>query len=332
MSLESGVPKVTILIPSYRHEKYIHAAITSVLIQTFTDFELIVIDDASPDKSWDVIQGFDDPRIRTFRHEANRGAVATLNEGLRLARGQYISILNSDDIYHPSRLETLVALVEASKAEFVFTDIELMEQEDQVMRGKSHGWIMWFEELKNICRGSGDAVVALLAGNLVATTSNMFFPANLPARIGYFYDYRYAHDYEFVLRYVASQNPSLLFLDNQKLLTYRLHSSNTICESKLLVGEEVRELLLRWLSEFAPLSDRYRVSLMANQIIGIGRELQSYSQELDRENIRLRHESEQIREECRQLRMSHSFRLGSALLTPGRGLYRWMAGRLRPGG
>lgn len=260
-------PKISVIIPAYCHERYVGAAIESVLAQTMGDLELIVIDDASSDATWEVIQGFSDERIRSFRHAENQGAVKTLNEGLRLAQGEYLTILNSDDIYHPERLETLLDTVRDGEAEFVATDVELLEGDGEIMRGKGHGWIEWFEGLKQAYRASGDPAIALLSGNLVVSTSNMFFPASVPRRIGYFYEYRYAHDYEFLLRYLADPEARFGFLDGRKLLSYRLHGNNTITESELATRQEVFGLLTRWLSDLAPLSDRTRVAAAARQII-----------------------------------------------------------------
>jgi glycosyltransferase involved in cell wall biosynthesis len=76
----------------------------SVLAQTLGDLELIVIDDASRDGTWDAIQSIRDPRLRAFRHKDNQGAHVTLNEGLGLASGDFLAILNSDDAFHPERL------------------------------------------------------------------------------------------------------------------------------------------------------------------------------------------------------------------------------------
>jgi glycosyltransferase involved in cell wall biosynthesis len=86
---------VTIVIPAYNHEKYVGEAIRSVLDQTFTDFELIIINDGSPDHTEEEILKFKDGRIRYFSQE-NQGLSATLNRGIELARGEYFNFLPSD--------------------------------------------------------------------------------------------------------------------------------------------------------------------------------------------------------------------------------------------
>ncbi|MGD9975182.1 MAG: glycosyltransferase family 2 protein, partial [Desulfatirhabdiaceae bacterium] len=96
-------PLISVIIPAYNHESYVSDAIHSVLKQSFTDFEMIVIDDGSTDNTLFEIKQIKDPRIRLL-HQENIGAAATINRGIELSQGRYITILNSDDLYHADRL------------------------------------------------------------------------------------------------------------------------------------------------------------------------------------------------------------------------------------
>lgn len=106
-------PRVTVFIPVKDRQSYIGDAIRSVLAQTFTDFELLVIDDASTDATADVVRSFADSRIILVQHETNQGIPRTRNHALTLARGEYLANLDSDDQCHPARLERQVAFMEA---------------------------------------------------------------------------------------------------------------------------------------------------------------------------------------------------------------------------
>jgi glycosyltransferase involved in cell wall biosynthesis len=336
-------------VPAYRHERFVAQAIESVLGQSMGDFELLVIDDCSPDGTWDVIQGFRDERLRASRHAENLGAVKTINEGLRLARGRYLTILNSDDYYHPQRLEVLLGAVEGGEAEFAATDAELVEGADSVMRGKGHGWIEWFEGLKDVYRATGDPLTAVLSGNIAVSTSNMFFAAGVVRRVGYFYEYRYAHDYEFLLRYLADPGARFRFLDGQKLLYYRLHGANTIAESRRAVSQEVFGLLTRWLADLAPVADRSRIAAVARHLMrvegeiegdwheearrdrveaeGLRRRLAELAAALERsqeEAAVARRDAGRLAEELETLRASGVFRLARRLLGPARWARRWL--------
>lgn len=99
-------------MPVYNVEKYVAEAIESVLSQTFSDFELILLDDCSPDGSAEIIKTFDDPRIVYHRNEKNLGLANNLNVGLKMARGKYIARADSDDICLPTRFETQVRFLE----------------------------------------------------------------------------------------------------------------------------------------------------------------------------------------------------------------------------
>ena len=106
------LPKVTVFIPAYNREKYIGDAIESVLAQTYTDFEILLIDDGSTDSTVEIMGSYTDPRLRIIRNEKNLGIPKTRNKGIENARGQYIAMLDSDDRAYPTRLEKQVAFLD----------------------------------------------------------------------------------------------------------------------------------------------------------------------------------------------------------------------------
>lgn len=103
------MPVVSIILTSRNHEKFIRAAIESVLSQTFEDFELIIWDDASSDASWEIISSYSDARIRAFRNEAPLRAIFGVNKGIsEIASGKYIAMHHSDDVWENHKLQTQV--------------------------------------------------------------------------------------------------------------------------------------------------------------------------------------------------------------------------------
>lgn len=98
-------PKVSVILPSYNHEPYVESAVRSVMEQTGVDFELIVIDDGSKDRSPEILKRLSEELGFMFIHRPNKGVVATLNEALSLARGLYVCSFSSDDIMPPDRLK-----------------------------------------------------------------------------------------------------------------------------------------------------------------------------------------------------------------------------------
>jgi len=108
-----AAPRVSVFIPVHNRAAYVAVAINSLLAQDFGDFELIVVDDGSSDATPEVLERFDDPRLRIARQPRNLGIPAARNRGLALARGEYIALLDSDDHAYPTRLRRQVEWLDA---------------------------------------------------------------------------------------------------------------------------------------------------------------------------------------------------------------------------
>ena len=104
-------PLVSIIIPAYNAEKYIKTTINSALKQTYQNIEIIVIDDGSTDKTKNIIQSIQDPRI-IYIHQENQGQSAARNAGIKIAKGEYIALLDSDDLFLPQKIEKQVNFLE----------------------------------------------------------------------------------------------------------------------------------------------------------------------------------------------------------------------------
>lgn len=105
-------PMVSICIPAYRGAAHLRAAIDSVLAQTLTDFELIIIDDNSPDDTTDIVAGYDDSRIRYLRNATNLGPEGNWNRCLQEANGRYFKLFPQDDLLYPDTLQRQVEILE----------------------------------------------------------------------------------------------------------------------------------------------------------------------------------------------------------------------------
>ena len=108
------MPKISVIMPAYNAEKYLREAIDSILGQTFTDFELIVINDCSRDDTEQIILSYQDPRIVYLKNEKNLGVAGTLNRGLEVARGAYIARMDADDRSVPDRFQRQVGYMDAN--------------------------------------------------------------------------------------------------------------------------------------------------------------------------------------------------------------------------
>ncbi len=103
--MDKQSPRVSVVMSVYNGEKYLREAVDSILNQTFADFEFIIIDDGSVDRTAEILDGYTDPRIVRLKHEKNIGLARSLNEGIACARGEYIARMDADDISLPERFE-----------------------------------------------------------------------------------------------------------------------------------------------------------------------------------------------------------------------------------
>ena len=121
---------VSIIMPSYNTGRFISETIESVLAQSYSDWELIIVDDCSNDNTDDVVsQYLTDKRIRYIKNETNSGAAVSRNRALREAKGKWIAFLDSDDLWEPDKLETQIVFMEKNDYHFSYTNyIEIDEE------------------------------------------------------------------------------------------------------------------------------------------------------------------------------------------------------------
>ena len=123
--------KVSIITPLYNSEKYIADTINSVLDQSYTDFEMIIIDDHSQDNSVNIVKGFKDKRIQLICLKINNGAGVARNKGIDIAKGRYIAFLDSDDQWLPNKLEKQINFMRSKNVSFCFSSFYLMDDDSQ---------------------------------------------------------------------------------------------------------------------------------------------------------------------------------------------------------
>lgn len=250
-------PFFSIIIPAYNHAAYIDEALDSVLVQTWGDYEIIVIDDASSDDTWHrIIQhpAYVDVRVRCLRHTENRGAHVTLNEGIALARGTWLAILNSDDFYAPERLAQVSCAIEAEPSIAAFFSHYVYVDADSTVVRDAVALAAEFPDPQSALgplAASFDAreiqVLALLARNYLHTTSNLICRRDVMQALGGFADWRYVHDHDFFLR-LCSAYPVRVIAED--LLSYRFHGSNTISESAIQSVSETGAMLAVFMATY----------------------------------------------------------------------------------
>ena len=244
MSFETKpMPRVTVVMAVYNAERFLEEAVSSILSQSWHDFELIVVDDASTDGSFAVVDRFDDPRIRVIRHQVNQGASLSRNDALSAARGEYIAIMDADDICAPNRLKQQIDFLDAHPQAglvgcAVYDNID------------ATGAVLYTSFLPE----HNEAIQRALMERWCFLHSSIMFRRSLCGSAGvYRTAFEPAEDHDFVLR--LAERAEVHNLD-EPLVTYRLnHSGLTV------VGHQYVDALRTILIELA---QRRRAGLSEN--------------------------------------------------------------------
>lgn len=221
------MPSVSVIMTSYNHEAYVSEAIKSILNQTVSYFELIIIDDASTDKSVDIIKktANTDSRITSLFHEKNRGISKTLNEALELSLGDYIAIASSDDLWLPDKLEKQLEILYKNKNIIVWSDTYIINA-----NGDFEG-LLWSQRYKlENKKKSGDLFEDILWGNYICPQS-LIMKKDIVKKIGFDERLKFAVDYQFLVN--LSMEYEFYYI-HEPLVKYRMHGENTIFKNSNL--------------------------------------------------------------------------------------------------
>jgi glycogen synthase len=230
--------EITVVIPSFRHEAFIARTIASVLAQTHARLRVLVVDDCSPDGTVAAARAIDDARVEVRVNPTNLGLGGSILAALPTIDTPFVAILNSDDLFHPERLERCLAVLTADPAaNLVATGIAIMDAKDRrltpdnvcvVDQGPAvDGWVRWYDRVtKTLAGDEWTAPGTLLRHNHLATSSNIvcrtaFLRDAAPALA----PLKYCLDWSLFLR--AATDGALRYLA-EPTIGYRLHDSNTV--------------------------------------------------------------------------------------------------------
>jgi glycosyltransferase involved in cell wall biosynthesis len=206
------MPKVSVIIPTFNRPKFLQAAIESVLKQTFQDFEVIVVNDASDEDVECIVQGFCDNRIKCIRHEINKGEAGARNTGIRHSNGEFIAFLDDDDIWFPDKLKLQMNVLENSPVNVGgvysgFIAIDCAKQTSHI----------------RVPTKRGDIYQDLLLYNAVGTPSTVLIRRACVETAGFFDEkIYYGVDYDFYLR-IAKH--FLFEYIEEPLVQYNIHEN-----------------------------------------------------------------------------------------------------------
>ena len=205
------MPEVSVIMPAYNAEKTISASVSSVLAQSFADYELIIVDDCSGDGSHAICKAFAaaDARVSLYRNDANRGVAFSRNRGIAAAKGRWIAFLDSDDLWQVDKLERQLRFIEETGAAISYTASAFIDA-----RGKGYAYVLHAK--KELSYRD------LLRRNLMSCSSVI---VRRDLMLGEsFVDGPLHEDYAAWLRIVRSTGPAYGL--DEPLLTYRVSRSS----------------------------------------------------------------------------------------------------------
>ena len=209
---QSKLPLVSVSMPVFNSERYIAEAIESILSQTYTNFELIIVDDGSSDRTREIIDRFTDPRIIKIYSDQNRGLITTRNLIAEIAKGKYLALLDADDRAMPERLQLQVEFLESNTADICGADHWTLNQANGKMKHSKQ-------------RYSDADIRALLT---------IYSPLCNPAILGrleifkkFPYKYSYMHAEDYCLWVEIALAGHRFANIKKKLIVYRLHPNQT---------------------------------------------------------------------------------------------------------
>jgi glycosyltransferase involved in cell wall biosynthesis len=224
MTAVTRSPTVSVIMPSFNHGRFIASAIASVLTQTISDLELVVVDDGSSDRSADIISGIVDPRVRHVLLERNGGACEAMNIGLRMATGRFIAVCNSDDEWHPDKLELQLKLLQdQTSAVAIFSDVVWIDDYGAPLDGRRAPSFEAVFSQENRSR-------RIWIRDLLETGNRLCHPSLLIRRDVYDavgrYDNRLRQLPDLDL-WIRTLNQFDIFVTPARLVRFRVHKSNT---------------------------------------------------------------------------------------------------------
>jgi len=242
------IPVVSIIMPVYNVEKYVTEAIESILSQTYTDFELIILDDSSTDNSVEKIIKFKDPRIVVHRNIENIGLAENLNIGLRLAKGKYIARMDGDDISLPERLRIQIEYLDTH------SDIDLCSCAMEMFGTEHQVWIRDIdpEQVK----------ITMLFFSPVLHASSIWRRESFSkSNLYYNQDAFPAEDYDLWSR--AAFTCQLTNIPNM-LYRYRIHGIQ-VTKTDKRAGEKVSQIQMNYLRKALPSLTEENIRLFVNK-------------------------------------------------------------------
>jgi glycosyltransferase involved in cell wall biosynthesis len=217
-------PFVSVIIPAHNSILYTERCITSVLASSYGPYEVIVVDDASTDASCEIVRSFVDPRIRLIKHARNTGASISRNDAIRIARGEYVAIMDADDLSYSHRLETQVRFLDSQPdiglvGSGVYDNIDV------------DGSILYSSHLPE----DSETIQKTILEKWCFLHPSIMFRKNVVEKSGYYREeFDVAEDHDFILRVLDHHKAQNI---RDKLVAYRINPKGLSVARQIYINE-----------------------------------------------------------------------------------------------
>lgn len=240
------MPLVSVILPVYNAALYLRQAVDSILGQTFTDFELLLINDGSTDDSENIIQSYNDGRIRYVKNEGNSGLIFSLNKGIELACGEWIARMDADDISLPERLEKqLTFLTSNPLVELLATTVKLIDDQTRQLPD-------WEDDKRHTTAAQIRKFLPMnncIAHPTVMGKASVFkkykYQPDLTGEYKYVHNQKYSEDYDLWLRLAA--DGVIIEKLVEPLLLYRVLPTSITRFRKVNIFNRIANIKFRFL-------------------------------------------------------------------------------------
>lgn len=245
------MPKISVLMSVYNtQEEYLREAIESILNQTYTDFEFIIINDGSSNNAKEVIMSYNDSRIKYFEQE-NKGLIYTLNQGLKFCNGEYIARMDSDDISLPNRFEKQVEILDSnSEIGVVGALIQIFPNKEKIAP------YVEYPKFLDLIKTNQ------LAHPVVMIRKSILEKFNLK-----YENFLYAEDYELWSRFIKY---SKIYNIQEVLLKYRIHPSSVSSKfnkQQIETDKKIKHIMLDFLTDDKNLQQKLKDLLFPKPLL-----------------------------------------------------------------
>jgi glycosyltransferase involved in cell wall biosynthesis len=250
-SAGSNASVVSVIVPGYCHEDFILDCLLSIHDQTYANIELVLIDDCSTDATFEQSKallatsfGRRFVNVVLERNPQNIGAYATISKGVAASRGDYITVINSDDLFRPQRISRILQAMQEAGSELGFSLVNVIGTSEGD-RGKPEfpdQFLLYPLQLAFKIQRDPTVGFGMLRENIAVSTGNLMFSRALYDKVGTFIPLKYCHDWDFVLQALFYTEPVPVL---EPLYDYRLHGHNSFSSLANRTGMETEVALRR---------------------------------------------------------------------------------------